>query len=185
LLNKNVRKEIFNSICEKIKLDEDTLNKILNIEYEKNIDNHFDQVFLDLVKKYNQMQSKTLYNYISIRVTILFSNANLHLTELISRINKILDILDSSYGITENILMAREEFRLEYWLNNKEIDISDLALYYSDSKFAKTFALIKENLSIKLCRIIKIQRFMFYSFNVPEETLNECAKYLYNKFINL
>ncbi len=184
LLQKNLTKEIFNSICKKIDLDETTLNKILNIEYEKNIDNHFDQEFLDLVKKYNQMQSKTLYNYINSRVTILFSNINSHLNELLSRINKILDILDPSYGITENILMAREEFRLEYWLNNKEIDISDLTLYYPESKFAKTFTLITENLSIKLGGNIKIQRFMYYGLNVPKETHTECTKYLYNKFIN-
>ena len=187
LLNKKVPKNVFIKICKKMELSENQINRIISNDCEKNIDCHFDQDFLNLVKKYNNMQCKTIYNYISNKVYILFSNLTTSFHELILQICTKLLIIDPFIlgNVPENILMAREEFRIEHYLNSKTISILDLSLYYPNSNFTKTLEIIKENFPCIQLNFgeIKIEKYRSYNFEINESVKGVCINYLYDKFI--
>lgn len=178
----------FDIICKKLNLTKDQIDKIIQINYEENIDSYFDPEFIDLVKKYNEIKSKTIYNYIYIKINALFSNWRSDLTALLENISSKIKIF-TNYDLTkEQRLMASEEFSLESQLFNKNINLHDLSKIYPNSEFTKTTNLIIETFP-ELNKMftsyeIKIERHMSLYFNFINTfgLLKPCTKYLYEKY---
>ena len=184
LLHKNLTTELFYNICHKIKLSNKQINSILQINIEESIDNHFDKTFLDLMKKYNDMKSKTLYNYIRIKVEILFNNLCSNYDILINQIKNKLNIINNLSLNSEEKLMSCEEFLLENTLNDKMISLEELTNLYPDSEYAKTISFIKQHLVTKIVFekfYIKIEKYMYRQFNLTEH-IDICTKNLYINF---
>ncbi len=117
LLHKDLPKKIFTKICKKLQLSVEDINKIIN-DYDTTIDKHFDKEFLDLVERYNQLRSNTLYTFIYNKIHSLFLNLTIQFSHLLGEIMNKLFIIDA-YVVTENILMAREEFYIEHYLERQ------------------------------------------------------------------
>lgn len=185
LLHSNIPTEIFKSICSKLKLSDQDINKIIQVEFDETIDKHFDKDFLDLVAKYNKLKSKTIYNYIYSKVSTLFSNFTKDLNNLLSQISKKIERFELYSLNSEEKQMAREEFRLESLLENKEISINNLSEIYSKSEFAKSLKLIKENFSnLSFDSLhLKITTYMYCSLDLDKYT-EQCAKQLYTNYKN-
>ena len=147
LLYNNLPNELFHVVCNKINLTNEQIYKILKIHKEEHIDELFDTKFLELIKKYNNMKSKTIYNYIQSQVTTLFINLNHNYSMLINQITYKIRIIENDWSCNdEEKIMSREDYPLETYLNKKTISLEVLANLYPNSEYGKTVAFINQHL---------------------------------------
>ena len=151
LLYKNLSHELFYLICNKINLSNEQIYKILELHKEENIDELFDKKFLELINKYNDMKSKTIYKYIQSQVTLLFVNLNSEYCILINQITtRLRNILnDWSFNYEEKLMLC-EDYPLENALNKKTISLEVLAKLYPNSEYGKIIAFINQHLFNKI-----------------------------------
>ncbi len=175
----------FDFICDKLGISKESREKINKISFDESIDRHFDSQTIEFIKRYNQLQSKTIYNFIKSKIFILISNLNSDFNQLLDLIGTRLKLKSTSaiLSTSEVISMGSNDYPLETSLNEQIISIEDLATLYPKSSFSLSIINAKSLLpGINFNANIHITPYAYFTISLSQSQIEKIAKQLYTEF---
>jgi hypothetical protein len=177
----------FDYICDKLNISQDSREKIIKINFDESIDKHFDPQIINFIEKYNYLKSNTIYNFIKSKISILMTNLNSDLNQLLKLIsNRLVLAKTSSYfSSNENDQMSANDYPLETSIVNKTIEINELAALYPNSKFNFTLSFVKSVITdVSFQGTILISEYMYLNISLDYSKIKTISKQIYNQFKN-